>query len=50
MELIEFTDMSASAEVDTTIPLGTFPAEIDVPVPVEDYSPPWFLMTMCRTL
>ena len=31
--------MNASAEVDTTIPLGTFPAGLDVPVPAKNSSP-----------
>lgn len=36
---IELTDMSASTEMATTIPLGAFPAGLNVPVPTESSSP-----------
>ena len=39
MRLTESTEMSVSPKVDTTIPLGTFPAGMDVPVPAENSSP-----------
>ena len=39
MTLIEPIDMSASSEVATTIPLGAFPAGLNVPVPGEGSNP-----------
>ena len=39
MRLTESTEVSVSPKVDTTIPLGTFPAGMDVPVPAENSSP-----------
>ena len=39
MRLTESTGVSVFPKVDVTIPLGTFPAGLDVPVPAEDSSP-----------
>ena len=39
MRSIELTDMNASMEVATSIPLGTFPAGMNVPVPTGSSSP-----------
>ena len=39
MRPIELTDMNASMEVATSIPLGTFPAGMNVPVPTGSSSP-----------
>ena len=39
MKPIELTDMSASTELATTIPLGTFPVGLNVPVPDEGSNP-----------
>ena len=39
MKPIELTDMSASTELATTIPLGAFPAGLNVPVPAGSSGP-----------